>query len=85
MQMVSIDGLEDLIIGTGTRDGETEVLVYDGYAAEEAFREIHPNVTIDMYLAFLEAEGEKHRSPIFVYLTDQVAMDVKKQQRSHIH
>ncbi len=83
--MIHIDGFEAAILGTGTRDGEHEVLVYDGVKAAEIFEAISPDVDIPLYLEYLKAVGEGHRSPIFVYLDENVSADVTAKQRSHIH
>lgn len=85
-EMISIDGFEDAIIGTALKqDGETEVLVYDGYKAAEIFKSIDPQVDISLYLKFLEAQGEGLRTPIFVYLDKSVREDVVEQQRAYLH
>lgn len=87
-EMISIDGFEDAIIGTALKqDGETEVLVYDGYKAAEIFKSIDPNVDISLYLKFLDAQGEGDRTPVFVYLDKSVKEDVveQQQQRTYIH
>ena len=85
-EMISIDGFEDAIIGTALKqDGETEVLVYDGYKAAEIFRSIDPDVDISLYLKFLESQGEGLRTPIFVYLDKSVKEDVVEQQRAYLH
>lgn len=84
-EMIALDGFEGAILGTGTRDGEHEVLVYDARAAAELFESINPEVDIHIYLEYLKAVGEGQRSPIFVYLDETVSADVASKQRKNIH
>lgn len=75
VEVVCLDGLEAAIIGQTTRDGKTEVLVYDaalvsklllqlGYIDFDAF---------DFEMQLIETDGvETQKRPVFVYLDRDV-------------
>lgn len=68
--MLSIDGLEFAILGTGHTVCGDEVLIYDGYAVEAL--DFHA----DEYLEQLESAGMAHMAPIFIYLDKGVRAEV---------
>jgi hypothetical protein len=77
-KMLSIDGLEYAILGTGHRGEGPEVLVYDGYKVEEI-------CSLKEYREELEGAGLLHMAPIFVYLDDTVRDEIgrsRKQERT---
>ena len=68
--MLSIDGLEFAILGTGHTVCGEEVLIYDGYVVETL--DFRP----DEYLEQLESAGMAHMAPIFIYLDKGVRVEV---------
>lgn len=84
-EMLSINGFESAILGTGTRDGEVEVLIYDGRQAAKLFEILNPEVNIPLFLDYLSSIGEERRMPIFVYLDEAVSNDVSRKQRLNVH
>ena len=74
-QMLSIEGLEFAILGTGRSPGGYEVLVYDGYKVE-AVR------CIEDYRQELVGAGLLHMAPIFVYLDEGVRDEIGREQRT---
>ena len=70
IEMLSIDGLEDAVLGTGFALYGQEVLVYDGYVAEQL------NFHIGDYMDQLEESGMAHMAPIFIYLDKGVRAEV---------
>jgi hypothetical protein len=73
--MLSIDGLEFAVLGTGRTIAGQEVLVYDGYAVE----------TVDFSVVDYENElveaGMEHMAPIFIYLDQGVRAEVCRTNR----
>lgn len=78
-KMLSIDGLEFAILGTGCRGDGEEVLVYDGYAAEKV-------ADLSQYADELADAGMSHLAPIFVYLDEGVRAEIcKSKDARYIH
>jgi hypothetical protein len=75
IEMLSIDGLEFAVLGTGRTIAGQEVLVYDGYAVE----------TVDFSVVDYENElveaGMEHMAPIFIYLDQGVRAEVCRTNR----
>jgi hypothetical protein len=75
IEMLSIDGLEFAVLGTGHTISGQEVLVYDGYAVE----------TVDFSIVDYENElveaGMEHMAPIFIYLDQGVRAEVCRTNR----
>ncbi len=74
IKMLSIEGLEFAILGTGSRGGGEEVLVYDGYAVEKV-------ADLSRYVEELEDAGMLHLAPIFVYLDEEVRAEICRTDR----
>ena len=78
--MLSIDGLEYAILGTGHRGEGPEVLDYDGYKVEQI-------CSLDDYRSELENAGLLHMAPIFVYLDETVRDEIgrSREQKRTLH
>ena len=75
--MLSIDGFEFAIIGTGKRSGGEEVLVYDGFTVEE-------HTSVDDFEKDLREQGLMDRAPIFVYLDKEVRAEICRERKRDI-
>ena len=77
--MIAIDGFEDALIGTGMRTTSLEVLVYDGYKAQELLNEFGYNdVDISEYLRLLGIDELGNKAPLFVFLDDEVRHELEQ-------
>lgn len=75
VEVLCLDGLEAAIIGQTTRDGKTEVLVYDATVVNKLLVELGyvDFDAFDFERQLIETEGvESRRRPVFVYLDDNV-------------
>ena len=75
VEVLCLDGLEAAIIGHTTRDGETEVLVYDAAMVEKLLVSLgYVNFGVfDFEKQLIEHEGlSSHNRPLFVYLDTSI-------------
>lgn len=75
VEVLCLDGLEAAIIGQTTRDGKTEVLVYDATVVNKLLIELGyvDFDAFDFERQLIETGGvESRRRPVFVYLDDNV-------------
>ena len=67
--MISIDGFDDAIIGTGMRSTSREVLVYDADKCEEILVAAGYGVNcLPFFLENIDVDSLGERAPIFIYL-----------------
>ena len=68
IEMISIDGLDQAIIGTGMRAKEREVLVYDATKCEELLLENGVADNLFNFLDSIDIQSLGDRAPLFIYL-----------------
>jgi hypothetical protein len=69
VRMMSIEGLDHCIVGVGLSASGNEVLVYDGRKVEEY-------ISVTTVLAKVQAAGQQHNSPLFVFFDEDVRGEV---------
>lgn len=85
VEMFAIEGLNDAIIGTGRRGDGLEVLVYDAYKAERILSDSGlGNEVLDYFLEYINLENLEDQAPIFVYLDEELANDIAKDNRGRL-
>lgn len=75
VEVLCLDGLEAAIIGHTTRDGETEVLVYDAVMVERLLLSLGyvDFGVFDFEKQLIEYEGlSSQNRPVFVYLDTSI-------------
>jgi len=75
VEVLCLDGLEAAIIGQTTRDGKTEVLVYDATTVNKLLIELGyvDFDAFDFEKQLIETEAvESRKRPVFVYLDSNV-------------
>lgn len=68
IEMISIDGFDAAIIGTGIRAIAKEVLVYDADACEKLLRDNGFEDPLSIYLESIDVDSLGDRAPLFIYL-----------------
>ena len=80
--VVALDGLDDAIIGTCSRGGDdTEVVAYDFSKVITAFEDLGwTDEEIGEWMIELKEAIPPHSMPVFVYLDETVANDIRAQK-----
>ena len=68
IEMISIDGFDDAIIGTGIRALAKEVLVYDANMCEDLLKSNGFSAPLSNYLESIDVDSLGDRAPLFIYL-----------------
>ena len=68
IEMISIDGFDEAIIGTGIRALAKEVLVYDANMCEDLLKSNGFSDPLSNYLESIDVDSSGLCDPLFIYL-----------------
>lgn len=76
IEMISIQGFDEAILGTGIRESNREVLVYDADKCEELLITQGYGVnSLSHFLESIDVDSLGNRAPLFIYLDANVDYD----------
>lgn len=76
--MISIEGMDHAIVGTGIGASGEEVLVYDG-------RLFELDLSVDSVLENLADNGYSGIAPLFVYLDEDIGAEVASSNAGRVY
>ena len=76
--MISIEGMDHAIVGTGIGASGEEVLVYDG-------RLFELDLSVDSVLENLADNGYSDIAPLFVYLDEDIGAEVASSNAGRVY
>jgi len=76
--MISIEGMDHAIVGTGIGASGEEVLVYDGRLFERV-------LSVDSVIENLSDNGYSDVTPLFVYLDEDIGAEVASSNNGRVY
>lgn len=76
--MISIEGMDHAIVGTGIGASGEEVLVYDGRLFER-------ELSVDSVIENLTSSGYSNVVPLFVYLDEDIGAEVASSNTGRVY
>tara|TARA_R110002012_G_scaffold126216_4_gene277998 strand:- start:1222 stop:1503 length:282 start_codon:yes stop_codon:yes gene_type:complete len=77
LEMICLEGFDDAIVGTGLRDADAEVIVYDANKMQEILLwQGFPENSLVGFLETIDLKVLGNQAPLFIYLDAELEHEV---------